>query len=173
MNTRRFITGTIISFLILTSVISILGAPSAFALPAGFQEFYIPLPADLVQDIFEDIDYDPAVSDNMHFVVGVTASADNTTLYYDHWENGLLTGAAGDQVVALNKGDVYYFESSNIPTNPRGSSTYYDGGDRVFIAGSLLQLVVSAWSESPGTVFCDAWEVYPVQAWETAYTIPV
>jgi len=36
-----------------------------------------------------------------------------------------------------------------------------------------LQLVVSTWTEALGTVFADAWEVYPIQAWETNYTIPV
>lgn len=156
-------------FLLISSLISLDG----FTLPAGFQEFYVPLPADLARQIFVNIDNDPVVSTGMHYVVGVTASADNTTVYYDHWENGLLTGAAGDQVVNLNKGQVYYFESSNIPSNPRGTGTYYDGGDRLFVAGSLLQLVVSIWPESPGTVFTDAWEVYPVQAWENTYVIPV
>lgn len=155
--------------LLISSVISLDG----FTLPAGFQEFYVPLPADLARQIFVNIDNDPVVSTGMHYVVGVTASADNTTVYYDHWENGLLSGAAGDQVVNLNKGQVYYFESSNIPSSPRGTGTYYDGGDRIFVAGSLLQLVVSIWPESPGTVFTDAWEVYPVQAWENTYVIPV
>jgi uncharacterized repeat protein (TIGR01451 family) len=168
-----FISGLIVSFLILLYVIGILNAPGVLATPAGFQEFYIPLPADVVKQIFADIDNDPTVSNNMHCVIGVTASQDNTTVYYDHWENGLLTGAAGDEVVTLNKGDVHYFESSNIPTNPRGSRTYYDGKDRIFVAGSLLQLVVSVWPEVPGTIFTDAWEVYPVQAWEREYTIPV
>ena len=109
----------------------------------------------------------------MHYVVGVTASADNTVIYYDHWENGFSSGAAGDEVVSLNKGQTIKFESSNIPTNPRGTATYYDGGDRIFVSGSLLQLVVSTWPESTGTVFTDAWEVYPVQAWENQYTVPV
>ena len=36
-----------------------------------------------------------------------------------------------------------------------------------------MQLVVSTWTEALGTVFADAWEVYPIQAWETNYTIPV
>lgn len=150
-----------------------LNALEAGALPAGFQEFYLPLPADLARQIFVNIDNDPAVSAGMHYVVGVTASADNTTVYYDHWENGLLSGAAGDQVVHLSKGQVYYFESSNIPSSPRGTGTYYDGGDRIFVAGSLLQTVVSIWPESPGTVFTDAWEVYPLQAWEADYVVPV
>lgn len=60
--------------LLISSVISLDG----FTLPAGFQEFYVPLPADLARQIFVNIDNDPVVSTGMHYVVGVTASADNT-----------------------------------------------------------------------------------------------
>ncbi|NLT37681.1 MAG: DUF11 domain-containing protein, partial [Methanomassiliicoccus sp.] len=265
------------------------------------------------------------------YVVGVTASADNTVLYYDHWENGLGTGTTYDEKVDLSKGETHYFRSNDVPTSPRGTvtstiysptsnsgiaggwtnpdgahtdsgtnaesnaaneyvdyyyglslpsdtvitkvrvgfdawrtstssegddiflqvtdgsawsttptdgstyeqslttteSTYwkdvtswstggwtaseindigtrlihdqdgsgvetirldwvrieitmegapetkYDGGDRIFVTGSLLQLVIATWPTSPGTVFADSWEVYPIQAWETEYLIPV
>lgn len=167
----------IISLLLLLFLIGTLMAPDVSALPAGFQEFYLPLPTGNVggggtYSIFNAIEPPINAGNGMHYVVGVTASADNTTVYYDHWENGYSTGATGDQVVHLNKGQVYSFESSNIPV-PRGTSTKYDGGDRIYVAGSLLQLVVSTWTEDQGTVFTDAWEVYPVKAWETSYTIPV
>jgi len=151
----------------------ILSIQIAYGLTAGFQEFYIPFPVVESRQIFINIDNDPTVSVGMHFVVGVTASADNTVVYYDHWGNGLLTGPNGDETVSLSKGQVWKFESRNIPTNPRGTATYYDGGDRIFVSRSLLQLVVSIWPESPGTVFTDAWEIYPLQAWEKEYIIPV
>ncbi len=153
----------------------------AHALPAGFQEFYLPLPTgdnittppfNGTYSIFNAIEPPIAASSGMHYVVGVTASADNTTVYYDHWENGLGTGTDFDEKVTLSKGQVHFFESSAIPV-PRGSNEYYDGGDRIFVSGSLLQLVVSTWTENRGTVFSDAWEIYPRQAWESAYTIPV
>ena len=153
-------------------VVSII-IPGVSALPAGFQEFFAPMPADLTQDIFVAIDNNPAVSNGMHYVVGVTASADNTVVYYDHWENGYLTGAAGDVVVPLSKGQVYKFESGNVPSSPRGTSTFFDGGDRVFVSGSLLQFVVSTWPEDPGVLFTDAWEVYPANALSTSYDVPV
>lgn len=157
----------------LSGLVLCLWASQSSAGPAGFQEFYLPLPAVDSRSIFVNIDNNPVVSAGMHYVVGVTASANNTTIYYDHWENGLVTGAAGDEIVTLNQGQFYAFESSNIPTSPRGTSTYYDGGDRIFIAGSLLQVTVSIWPESPGTVFTDAWEVYPLQAWQTQYISPI
>ena len=172
---NRVVSMILISVVLAFSVMGLLAQPVA-ALPAGFQEFFTPMPADLTQDIFVNIDNDPAVSNGMHYVVGVTASADNTMLYYDHWEDGYeYPGSPGypDEQVALSKGQVYKFESSNIPSSPRGTAQYYDGGDRIFVSGSLLQLVVSTWPESPGTVFTDAWEVYPVQAWENQYVVPV
>ncbi len=168
------------ALLLLFFLVGALGTPEVSALPAGFQEFYVPLPSgdnlgaqpyNGTYSVFNYIEPPVATGPGMHYVVGVTASADNTTVYYDHWENGYQTGPAGDEVVPLNKGQVHVFESSNIPV-PRGTTIKYDGGDRVFVSGSLLQLVVSTWTEDEGTVFTDAWEVYPVQAWETTYAIP-
>ncbi|MGB5924481.1 MAG: hypothetical protein WBH01_00040 [Dehalococcoidia bacterium] len=170
---NRVVSMILISVVLAFPIVGFLTQPVA-ALPAGFQEFFTPMPADLTQDIFVNVDNDPVVSNGMHYVVGVTASADNTVVYYDHWENGYGSGATGfDEMVALNKGEFHTFESSNVPSSPRGTAEFYDGGDRIFVSGSLLQFVVSTWPESPGTVFTDAWEVYPVQAWENQYVVPV
>ncbi|MEM2942915.1 MAG: hypothetical protein QXT81_05795, partial [Candidatus Bathyarchaeia archaeon] len=108
---------------------SVSQSPFVSALPAGFQEFYLPLPAAQTQDIFVNIDNNPSVSNGMHYVVGVTASADNTRVYYDHWENGYGgPGSTGyDELVTLSKGQVHKFESSNVPSSPRGTATFYDG----------------------------------------------
>ena len=163
----------LISVVLAFPIVGFLTQP-VLALPAGFHEFFTPMSANLTQDIFVNIDNDPVVSNGMHYVVGVTASADNTVVYYDHWENGYGSGATGfDEMVALSKGEFHTFESSNVPSSPRGTAEFYDGGDRIFVSGSLLQFVVSTWPESPGTVFTDAWEVYPVQAWENQYVVPV
>lgn len=167
----------LISVVLVFHVAAVLTQPVA-ALPAGFQEFYLPLPTGNATalsgtySIFNAMNPTP-VGNGMHYIVGVTGSQDNTVVYYDHWENGLGTGTDHDiPPVHLNKGQVYVFESGNIPV-PRGTGTYYDGGDRVFVSGGLLQLVVSTWTETEKTVFADAWEVYPVQAWQNSYVIPV
>lgn len=149
------------------------------ALPAGFQEFYLPLPTGGTSplsgtySVFNAMN-PTSVGNGMHYIVGVTASQDNTVVYYDHWEvAGLGTGTDHDIApVYLNRGQVAVFESGNIPV-PRGTGTYFDGGDRIFVSGGLLQLVVSTWTEEEETVFTDAWEVYPVQAWQNSYVIPV
>jgi len=150
---NRVVSMILISVVLAFPIVGLLTQPVA-ALPAGFQEFFTPLPCDLTQDIFINIDNDPSVSNGMHYVVGVTASADNTVVYYDHWENGYGSGVTGyDEMVTLNKGEIHTFESGSIPSSPRGTAQYYDGGDRIFVSGSLLQFVVSTWPESPGTVF--------------------
>ncbi len=109
----------VIDVLLISVVSLLLVHKNALALPAGFQEFFVPLPATQTRTVFVAIDTDPVPSTTMHYVVGVTASADNTTVYYDHWENGYTTGATGDEVITLNKGQVYRFESSNIPHSTR------------------------------------------------------
>jgi uncharacterized repeat protein (TIGR01451 family) len=177
-----FLSMAILSLLLLFSLVGLISPQQASALPAGFQEFYLPLPTgdnlpsqpfNGTYSVFNFIEPPINAGNGMHYVVGVTASADNTVVYYDHWENGYGTGTAGaDETVYLSKGQVHYFESSSIPV-PRGTTIKYDGGDRIFVSGSLLQLVVSTWTEHQGTVFTDAWEVYPIQAWDSTYTIPV
>jgi len=174
---NRVVSMILISVVLAFHMVGFLTQPVA-ALPAGFQEFYLPLPTggtaalSGTYSIFNAIEPPVTASQGMHYVVGVTASADNTVVYYDHWENGYGTGTMSDETVYLSKGQVHVFESSSIPV-PRGTSTKYDGGDRIFVSGSLLQLVVSTWTEDLGTVFADAWEVYPVQAWQNTYSIPV
>ena len=104
----------------------------------------------------------------------MTASADNTVIYYDHWENGFSSGAAGDEVVSLNKGKTIKFESSNdFQPLPVDGDVLRRRRPDLRLRKSAAALVVSTWPEATGTVFTDAWEVYPVQAWENQYTVPV
>ena len=62
----------------------------------------------------------------MHAVIAVTAWSANTTVYYDHWEDGYdfdpanPEATADETVVLANTGDQRIFESSTIPTHPAG-----------------------------------------------------
>jgi LPXTG-site transpeptidase (sortase) family protein len=122
----------------------------------------------------------------MHNIITVSITTDGTTVYYDHWENGYGNASTGnDEVYTANKGDVLVFESSNITvprtaagtcvsTNPNGASTAcYDGRDRIYVAGGAVSVAEAFWPEVMGTVFANAWEVYPVKPYQTSYTIPV
>jgi len=122
----------------------------------------------------------------MHNVTTVSISSDGVTVYYDHWENGYGNGSTGnDEIYLANKGDVLTFESSSIivprnptdtctSTNPNGATTAcYDGRDRMYIAGGAVSVAQAFWPEATGTVFANAWEVYPVKPYQISYTIPV
>jgi len=150
------------------------------AVPAGYSEYYIPGESDQLWDIFEDLDDDPVLveADGIHSVIAVTASSDNTTIYYDHWENGYgfdptQPGTTADEIRYSNQGDVQEFESSNIPVRPRGTDTYYDGRDRIYVAGGAPTVTRAGWPESIGTVFALAWEIYPTKPFLDRYTVPV
>lgn len=147
---------------------------------SGYQEYYIPGATDQMWNVFQDLDNDPDLveANGMHEVIGVTASLQATTVYYDHWEDGYgfdptNPAATADETYTLNQGQVQTFESSNIPVLPRGTAEFYDGRDRLYSAGGPISVTKSQWPESIGTVFAIAWEVYPVKAMEKTYTLPV
>ena len=188
----------VLIFLVSTFAVSTPEAAQAAA--AGFSEYYIPGSTDQLFQILKDIDNDPdlgnalggggtcttAPCNRMHNVITVSISADNVTVYYDHWENGYGTGSTGiDETYLVNKGDVLTFESANIlvprnagdtctSTNANGAATAcYDGRDRIYVAGGVVSVAEAFWPEVTQTVFANAWEVYPVKPYQTDYTIPV
>ena len=162
------------------------------AVPAGYSEYFIPGGEDQLWAIYEDLDNDPDLveADGMHAVIAVTAAADDTTVYYDHWEDGYdavpATPGPSTEVYVLDTGNVQEFESSNIPI-PRGSTLNacdndgvapatdpcYDGRDRIYVAGGAVTVTRASWAESIGTVYALAWEIYPTEPFLTDYTIPV
>ncbi len=166
---------------------------SAFAaVPAGYSEYFIPGGEDQLWAIYVDLDNDPVLveADGMHAVIAVTSAADDTTIYYDHWEDGYdavpATPGPSTEIFTLDIGDVQEFESSNIPI-PRGTSLNvcnndgvapatepcYDGRDRIYVAGGAVTVTRASWAESIETVYALAWEIYPTEPFLTNYTIPV
>jgi hypothetical protein len=127
----------------------------------------------------------------MHNVTTVSVATNNVRIYYDHWENGYTNGASGDEVFAANRGDVMTFESTNIlvprttafsctSANSRsGGATgvaptnCYDGRDRIYVVGGAVSVAQTFWPEALGTVYANAWEIYPVKPEQTSYIIPV
>jgi LPXTG-site transpeptidase (sortase) family protein len=122
----------------------------------------------------------------MHNVTTISISSDGVTVYYDHWENGYGSGSVGyDEIYVANNGDVLTFESGDIlvprnaadtctSSNPNGATNVcYDGRDRLYIAGGAVSVAQAFWPEATGTVFANAWEVYPIKPYQINYTIPV
>lgn len=191
---------------IISLLLSMFGLLPARAATAGYSEFYIPGSADQLFRILQDIDNSPELGNAfgvgtcatgvvpgggvggcnyMHNVVTVSVTTDDTTIYYDHWENGYSTANVGDEVYLANQGDVLVFESANIQvpraagntcasTNPNGASTAcYDGRDRIYVAGGAVAVAQAFWPEATATVYANAWEVYPVKPYQLSYIIPV
>ena len=161
------------------------------AVPAGYSEYYIPGDEANMRLIFNTLD-GAGTNYGMHSVISVTAWSANTKIYYDHWENckGVALGSPGcangynfdpanpdataDEIVTLtNTGDQRVFESSNIPTNPRGTVQYYDGGDHIYVAGGAVTVTRASWIEAVGVGNqAAAWEIYPVKPQLTTYILP-
>ena len=115
----------------------------------------------------------------MHSVITVTAWSENTTIYYDHWEERPTISTRTTPrlptrpIVLATAGAQRVFESSNIPTTPRGTATYYDGGDRIFVAGGTVTVTRASWIEGVGAGNqAVAWEIYPVKPQLTTYVMP-
>lgn len=170
---------------------------------AGYSEFYLAGSSDQLFALLRDNDNNPEVGNatvlgstvgtcstapcnRMHSVVTIVIATDNTRVYYDHWENGYGTANTGnDEVYIGNAGDVLVFESSNIivprtaagtctSTNPTGASTTcYDGRDRIYAAGGAIGVAQAFWPEVNGTVYANAWEIYPIKPYQSSYVVPV
>ena len=155
-------------------------APYSYAsAPAGYSEYFIPGDEDIMGQVWADIGGTggAVLTDPRHTIISVVAWSPNTTLYYDHWEDGYdfdpdNPSTADETYTLVNKGDSRIFESSNIPVNPRGTATYYDGRDRIYVAGGSVTVTRSSWEETDGTVFALAWEVYPVKPQMIKYIMP-
>ncbi len=131
--------------------------------PPGFSEYFIPGPEEQVFDILDNLTTN-LNGNNLHSVITMPITTPNMTIYYDHWENGYLTGPNGDETYAGGVvGNVLTFESPTIPSNPRvstdactGSSNpsgattaCYDGMDRIFVVGGAVSISQVFWSTHP------------------------
>ena len=179
MPVKRLINSKKILYRFLLLMFLLLGSASASyaAVATGYSEYYIPGDEVSMWTIFNSLD--AAATTDMHAIISVTAWADNTTVYYDHWEDGYdfdpaNPAATADQTVTLaNAGDLQTFESANIPTAPRGVAQYYDGGDRIYIAGGAVTVTRASWIEAVGVGNQSAaWEIYPIKPQLTTYILP-
>jgi uncharacterized repeat protein (TIGR01451 family) len=153
-------------------------APAGAQVAAGYSEYYIPGDEPDMWTVFNSLDA-AGTNTTMHAVISVTAWSDNTTIYYDHWENGYNfdptnpAATADESYTLLKAGDVKVFESANIPTAPRGAATYYDGGDHIYVAGGTVTVSRASWIQAVGVGNQSAaWEIYPVKPQLTTYIVP-
>ncbi len=153
-------------------------APVRAAATSGYLEYFIAGGEEQMWGVFFDLDpYLLDINQGMRAVISFTATSADTLLYYDHWEDGYdfdpANPATADESYTLARGEVKIFTSANIPVNPRGSNVYYDGRDRVLVVGGMPAVSRVSWPESAGTLFAQAWEVFPTKPYQNQYTLPV
>ncbi len=148
----------------------------------GYSEYYIPGLEDQMWGIFDDLATREggglSSAPGMHTVISIIATGDDTTIYYDHWEDGYEFDPDDpdntyDLKQVLDAGEIWELVGENIPCNPRGTATFYDGGDRLYVAGTSVTVSRTSWPEDSGTTLSISWELFPVKPFLTNYTIPV
>ncbi|MFI5294154.1 MAG: C25 family cysteine peptidase [Thermodesulfovibrionales bacterium] len=199
MSKKKFTKSTLILFKLLLALTFLLFcATYGYAAgPAGYSEYYIPGDEDDMGLVLCSYGATACPAGyHMHTVISVTAWSDNTTIYYDQWENGYNfdpnnPGATADETYTLNAGQVMVFESANIAlprtatppattcTNYRNgtligtSTTCYDGKDRIYVAGGTVTVTRVSYIEERGVGLQGAaWEIYPLQPQLTTYAVP-
>lgn len=181
--------------LILLLLVSLLPGTVAQAasLPPA-QTYFLPLPEDQIRAAFQKI-YS-GVGTQIVSLTGVSVTADQTVIYYDHWEDGYEIDIAnptqattqiwGDGNAAngcapgvtcsnandvLNSGRIVTLRNE-VPLPRNAGTILYDGRDKLG-ATKAIAVTRSAWATSPGTVLADATEVYDVSRQGTSYKLPI
>ena len=145
-------------------------SPAHAQVAAGYSEYYIPGDETNMRLVFDSLGTAGTDSPDMHAVITVTAWSANTTVYYDHWEDGYdfdpANPGTADETYTLSTGVPLVFESANIG-DPRtssttcertaterlitaGTTTCYDGGDRIYVAGGVVTVTRAGWIEDAG-----------------------
>jgi hypothetical protein len=133
-------------WVILSVFFSWYGLSSSWAASAGYSEYHIPGDEAIMHAILDEIgDGDQADPNaDMQTVITVTVWADNSTVYYDHWEDGYDfdpddPSTADESHVLADGGDSLIFPDNNIPKDPRGTvTTYCPSRNRPFMDGHYL-----------------------------------
>ncbi|WP_177428245.1 DUF4347 domain-containing protein, partial [Candidatus Venteria ishoeyi] len=169
-------------------------------LAGGYSEYYIPGKVEQLWAIMESIDDGPALAEDSGLVsiISVTATADKTVVYYNHWEDGLddfdpNNPYSADEIAVYDStspaapagytgnynlfsdGQTHTFKDTITPVQPRDTSFKYDGGDQLYIVGGPTTVAQAFWpaQSSLGTVYGNSWELYPVKPFQTEYVIPI
>jgi uncharacterized repeat protein (TIGR01451 family) len=100
--------------------------------------------------------------------LSIVSSADDVNIYLDDDGDGYdfdpanPSGTADAEWLGLSEGGVLTLDEGTA-----------DGGDRLYITGAPVSVVRTVWAEDPGSYLAGSWELYPIQAWRSSYTVPV
>ena len=175
-------------------------SPAMAQVAAGYSEYYIPGDEDTMRLVLCAQGATACVATaHTRAGISVTAWSDNTTLYYDHWEDGFdfdpANPATADETFTLaTAGNRLVLEGRNIniprttrrrpPTSTcdnyrnnvlvaAATTRCYDGRDRLYVAGGVVTVTRVGWIEERGVGLQGvAWEIYPVKPQLTTYVVP-
>jgi uncharacterized repeat protein (TIGR01451 family) len=149
--------------------------------------FFIPYDAD---DLKAQFEYGRTGAGAINAIqidttISISVLRDGTTVYYDHWEDGLernITAPlqASTEVFPANAGDIITLQNPvPVPRPDPPISNLYDGGDKVSAVGGSIAVSLAVWpfplavAGLPGYLYAGAWELYPTAGWCDEYVIPV
>ncbi|GMQ79016.1 MAG: hypothetical protein BMS9Abin02_1566 [Anaerolineae bacterium] len=180
--TRTFLLVTTILILI-ALVVSQRVAHSA---GVGFGEYYILGTNADIMDALNDIPNSSA-SGSIISRLSIVSSSNGVNVYLDEAEDGydfdrsdpyntadakwdIAAGGPGEQGDQLDRGEVLTLTETDTFV---GGSTGVGGGDRLYVTGAPISVVRTVWPSNPGPYISGSWELYPVQRWQSSYTVPV
>jgi uncharacterized repeat protein (TIGR01451 family) len=157
------------------------------------QTFYVPVPEEEILAFVQTLA--PGLTDpNIRTVIAITAAADNTIIYYDHWEDGYdpdITSPPGGSTTEIwgdgdpsngappgipsdliNAGTVITL-ANTVPASPRDPANFFfDGRDKIGTT-QLVAVTQAGWPlPSASTLIGGAVEVFPVNDWGIHFTAP-
>jgi len=140
--------------------------------------YFVPFPADQLDDLFDLANNDNNfIDDNIETTISISIHRDNTTIYYDHWEDGLEENPTSPiqsttEVFNGNAGDIFTLSNSVVlPRNP--ADLFYDGGDKLVSVNGSIAVSLAVWPDSASTLYAGAWGLGSTAIWGTDYLIPV
>lgn len=155
--------------------------------PSGLPQYFVPFDDTNLWQLFTGVNrcHRPDfgdVSSTLESVISLTASADGTQWFYDHWEDSYDPDPASPGTTTtsgmLNAGESMIWRDQVI--TPRDSNQEcepgrfcYDGRDRIALIGepaAVARMVFPSIVEGgSGVVLATAWEVPEVRQWNTNY----
>jgi uncharacterized repeat protein (TIGR01451 family) len=152
----------------------------------GLHQYFVPFNDQHLWQLFSAANRCQAssygdVSTTIESVVSLTASADNTQWFYDHWEDNYdadpTAPLAGSSTLSgtLNTGeDQEFSQTVDTTVYPNPSTLQFDGRDRITLVGEAGSVIRIAYPEmvfesGSGVVLATAWEVPEVAAWGTEH----
>lgn len=140
--------------------------------------YFVPFPTDQLDDLFDLANNDNNyIDDNIETTISISIHRDNTTIYYDHWEDGLeenptIPTQGTTEVFNGDAGDIFTLSSSvELPRNL--AELFYDGGDKIVSVNGSIAISLAVWPESASTLYAGAWGLGSTAGWGTDYLIPV